>query len=111
MEFRCISRRFQGVFNDFQCCLIEFKGISRHLTAASDDLQVVSTDVGSGQGFGSGTNCCNFYNDRYKIFCDNFGLVQQLAQCPRSPWSGSQAERYLSPPYGHVTCYKLIIYI
>ncbi|CAE7235751.1 unnamed protein product [Symbiodinium microadriaticum] len=34
-----------------------------------------------------GTPCCDFYNDRSKVFCDNFGTIQQFSHCPTAPWA------------------------
>ncbi|CAJ1454132.1 unnamed protein product, partial [Effrenium voratum] len=39
-----------------------------------------------GAGVGSGTPCCNFYNSRFKVFCDNLGTVAQFSHCPITPW-------------------------
>lgn len=67
----------------FRCC-----NYAQH--ALEDDAipQAVYPDGSNlGVGFGSGTPFCNFYNSRFKVFCDNFGLVPQFSHCPMSPWA------------------------
>lgn len=68
----------------FRCC--NYAQAALYQDAIPEEATVES--IGSlGQGFGSGTPCCNFYNSRFKVFCDNFGIVEQFSHCPTSPWA------------------------
>lgn len=66
----------------FRCCNYA------QLALVNDEIpEVVDLDESTlGVGFGSGTPCCNFYNNRFKVFCDNFGSLAQFDHCPMSPW-------------------------
>lgn len=67
----------------FRCC-----NYAQHALEDDNIPQVVFPDGSNlGVGFGSGTPCCNFYNSRFKVFCDNFGTVPQFSHCPMSPWA------------------------
>lgn len=67
----------------FRCC-----NYAQHALEDDKIPQVVFPDGSNlGVGFGSGTPCCNFYNSRFKVFCDNFGTVPQFSHCPMSPWA------------------------
>jgi len=66
----------------FRCCNFAQQAALRNVIPQD------SSTVGDlGVGYGSGTPCCDFYNDRSKAFCDNFGTIQQFSHCPAAPWA------------------------
>jgi len=39
---------------------------------------------------GAGSSCCDFYDAKWQVFCDNFGAEERrppVPECPTSPWN------------------------
>ncbi|CAJ1337787.1 unnamed protein product [Effrenium voratum] len=67
----------------FRCCNFAQVAAARDSIPEAPSTQNLG-DLGA--GVGSGTPCCNFYNSRFKVFCDNLGTVAQFSHCPITPW-------------------------
>ncbi|CAE7525780.1 unnamed protein product [Symbiodinium natans] len=66
----------------FRCCNFAHQAAQENYIPQDGSVEA----LGLGVGYGSGTPCCNFYNAQTKVFCDNFGAIQQFSHCPTAPW-------------------------